>query len=873
MLEQISQTLVGSLDGMIQWLLIAISSWFVLYLARKVHAMHSEQHRQLAFLELTPAANNDKTPDATNQLLIALHGLGGSYTWQDRLLGRRHIYTLEIVASKSEGIRFIMSCDAGSKEAVEHLISSYASDIKVKEVSDPPSHASMRAKILEFRQSAHFAFPLRSHNSFESHDPVGYLTTAMTKLAPDEQMAMQLVIRPIRVRAADSIKRKLMINDDLVSELSRQNSSILGIVPAFVGDLLFGLVDIVSDIFSGGTSKEAYRTKTSEQDHDRQVAKRIKPARTLSSFEQQLVQTISDKVGQPLFAVDIRVRIDVATNERYASRKKSILSALNLYATPGSQALRLRSIKQRFMNRLALHAFQYRLPAFIARHSSILAASELAELYHFPHSLSARTENVIKSLSKTLPAPISLKNGSELDVLIGENVHQGIATPIGLTAAERERHMYIIGGTGNGKTTMMLYSIVQDIRNGKGIAVLDPHGDLAETILGYIPEERIPDVIYLNPDDLAYPIGINLLELPEGLSGDDLLREKDLITESTISVLRKVFSEDDTGGHRIEYILRNTIQTALTMPGSTLFTIFRLLNDSRYRASVVRTLEDQDLKNFWKNELGKAGDFQRVKMAAGITAKIGRFLFSASAKRMLEQERSTINFDDILSSKKILICNFSKGLLGEDTSALFGTTVLAKLQVAALRRARLKQTARQAYYVYVDEFQNFATMSFVQMLSEARKYKLFLTMAEQSTSQQDQQRLVDIILANVGTVVCFRSGSPADEQFLLPLFSPYIEQGDIANLPAYSFYTRIAAVHSQEPLSGMTVLLNDIPNEERATVVVNSSQEQYSRNSVDHSAHISDRARTGSTPPKAAIRRKRPVSKLEQSIANRDAIV
>ena len=214
-------------------------------------------------------------------------------------------------------------------------------------------------------------------------------------------------------------------------------------------------------------------------------------------------------------------------------------------------------------------------------------------------------------------------------------------------------------------------------------------------------------------------------------------------------------------------------------------------------------------------------------MAAGITAKIGRFLFSASARRVLEQEKSTIDFDDILDSGKILICNFSKGLLGEDTSTLFGTTVLAKLQLASLRRARLTQTNRTPYYLYVDEFQNFATMSFVQMLSEARKYKLFLTMAEQSTSQQDQQRLVDIILANVGTVVCFRSGSPADERLVLPLFSPYIDQGEIANLPAYSYYVRIAAVHSQEPMSGVTVLLEDSGDTEIANRVLEHSREKY----------------------------------------------
>jgi len=415
--------------------------------------------------------------------------------------------------------------------------------------------------------------------------------------------------------------------------------------------------------------------------------------------------------------------------------------------------------------------------------------------------------------------------------------------------------MYVIGGTGNGKTTMLKYQIVQDIRNGKGVAVVDPHGDLAEELLGYIPKDRIKDVVYINPDDLSHPVGINLLELPEGLSGDDLLREKDIVTESTVSVLRKIFSDDDSGGHRIEYVLRNTIQTALTMDECNLFTIFRLLNDKKYRKSIVNNLENEDLKIFWKNELGKAGEMQKIKMAAGITSKIGRFLFSASAKRMLEQNKSTVDFDSIMDEKKILICNFSKGLLGEDTSMLFGVTILAKLQLASLRRARQAQSDRSSYYLYVDEFQNFATMSFVQMLSEARKYKLFLVMAEQSTQQQEDQRLVDIILANVGTVVAFRSGSPADERLILPLFSPYMREGEIANLPAYNFYTRITAMDPREPLSGTTVLL-----EGESSLNISSQVKAFSRRAYGSVAKTKEIKK-----PTKRVSRKRVVRKRRTS--------
>ena len=365
------------------------------------------------------------------------------------------------------------------------------------------------------------------------------------------------------------------------------------------------------------------------------------------------------------------------------------------------------------------------------------------------------------------------------------------------------------------------------MKNGKGVAIIDPHGDMAETLLRYVPPERIKDVIYFNPDDLEYPIGLNLLELTPGLTGNELLREKDIITESVVSVFRKIFSEDDSGGHRIEYVLRNAIHTALTVENATLFTILKLLQNDKFRKEVVRKLEDEDLIDFWKNELGKAGDMQKVIMSAGITAKIGRFNSNAAAKLTLGQVKSTIDFEEIMNGGKILICNFSKGLLGEDISELFGITTLAKLQLASLRRARLRQQERRAFYLYVDEFQNFATPSFVQLLSEARKYRLFLTIAEQSTSQQDDQQMVNIIMANVGTVICFRTGNPQDERMLLPLFSPFIEQGEISNLPAFNFYAKLSAIHAQEPLSGHTLLLDGGGSNEASEAAIKHSRSAF----------------------------------------------
>lgn len=259
-----------------------------------------------------------------------------------------------------------------------------------------------------------------------------------------------------------------------------------------------------------------------------------------------------------------------------------------------------------------------------------------------------------------------------------------------------------------------------------------------------------------------------------------------------------------------------------------MFTVLKLLQDARFRNKVVDTLEDESLRDFWKNEIGKAGSMQKVKMSAGITTKIGRFNVNAAARKILGAEKSTLDFQEIIDSGKILICNFSKGLLGEDVSALFGITTLAKLQLASLRRARIGQSLRRPFYLYVDEFQNFATPSFVQMLSEARKYKLYLTMAEQSTSQQKDQ-IINVILANVGTIVCFRTGNPNDEKLLLPLFSPYIAEGEIMSLDAYNFYARLASVKAQEPFSGHTVLIPPAKDDYVARQVKLNSRQRYSQ--------------------------------------------
>jgi len=808
--------LVHTLFAVVPFVAAVVVVWAIRYLYSIIYSLR----RDNILLEITPAAFDDRPMEATSALFSALHSMGHERTFKEKFIGAHSTYSLEIVSSKAKGVRFVIRAPKEQEESVRTLIKSYVHSAKVRRIEDY-ANTAQGCRLFRLSTKKHFAYPLQAHDQLQSHDPIGYIASAMTGLEGDEQIILQTIIQPRRLREAESLRQKILHNENFLPGESHR-SSVGGVLLRIIHTISFGILDLFSTAYDPSINS----AKTTNQrllNHDNQVAKGERPARTLSYFEHELVESISHKLKQPLFKTRIRIAIVATDKNRAKQKKKSLKAAFGLYDVPKYQGLKLTPV------RLATKWLKSQIVTrrLMFRSSMYLASSELASLFHFPNAEASRTDDLVQSLSKTLPAPIAHKSNKEMDVYIGNNQHHGETTPIGLTEAERQRHMYIVGGTGNGKTTMIKYQMMQDIESGKGIALVDPHGDLAEEILGLIPEHRMKDVVYINPDDLDMPVGVNLLELQEGLTGNDLLREKDLVTESTVSVLRKIFSEDDSGGHRIEYVLRNTIQTALTLDSANLFTIFRLLNDKKFRNQTVNKLEDTDLKNFWKQELGKAGDMQRIKMAAGITSKIGRFLFSASARGMLEQDKSTIDFEQIMDEQKILICNFSKGLLGEDTSALFGITILAKLQIASLKRARQQHKDRKSFLLYVDEFQNFATTSFVQMLSEARKYKLFLIMAEQSTQQQDDQRLVEIILANVGTVVAFRSGSPRDEQLIQPLFAPYVDVGELSNLPAYSFYTKINAVDTQEPTSGTTVLLDKEPNREVAARVKDLSRDTY----------------------------------------------
>jgi len=799
---------------------LIIAVLWVIYQGIKLYLSWKEATKPVTLFEVSPPTSTEQSSFTTTQLFTSVHGLLRQRSWLLRLFDVTKSYSFEIASTKEKGIRYVLRLSTEDAQIIKKNLIAYLPGIQVKETNDYLDSSNNLGHVIDIGLTNHFAFPLKKQDNLAEYDPIAYITGTMTKLAEDEMVAVQMVVSPVSRSTAQFVGRLRSLflgKRDVLSELKGSNvagSILLSLVSIALQILLFPL-GLAIWILTGGREGPILSINSLK-------------AQLPDSTYRDIVETqIKQKIDQQLFTVSLRY-LTVSTSYQNRSRiEKGFVAALSPFTNAGYQNLRpKRYFKIHAINNILLWLYRRRLFGFMG--NLILSTSELSDLYHFPYTSITKTENLSKLHSKELPAPLSLKQKTELDIYFANNTYGGTETKIGLTADERRRHVYILGATGTGKSTMLLSMIEQDIKNNKGLSVIDPHGDLIEQILSVIPRDRIKDVVYFNPDDIGYPMGINLLELTPGLNEEDAIREKEFIAESIISVFNKIYT-DKYSGPRMEYILRNTIHTAFTIPDASLFTVYKLLINTSFRKSVVRNLKDENLLDFWKYEFAKAGDYQKVKMISPITNKIGRFLFSPTAKRILEQGKSTINFDTIMNEGKILLCNLAKGKIGEDNSSVFGVLIMAKIQLAALKRARMKPEDRKDFYLYVDEFQNFATPAFAQILSEARKYRLGAILAHQTTSQLEDISLVNITLANTGTVICFRTANPEDERMILPQFQPYITQGEIASLPSYHFYMRLGALNPEEPFSGVTVPVKIEYSQNRVDEVIDSSRKLYAK--------------------------------------------
>lgn len=387
----------------------------------------------------------------------------------------------------------------------------------------------------------------------------------------------------------------------------------------------------------------------------------------------------------------------------------------------------------------------------------------------------------------------------------------------GIKLKDRRQHVYVIGKTGMGKTALLKNLVIQDIQNGRGVGFIDPHGEAAESLLDYVPSSRINDVVYFNPADAEYPIAFNVMEHVEP-------SQRHLVASGLMGVFQKMWP--DVWSARMEYILNNAILALLEYPGSTLLGVNRLLADADYRKKVVDNVTDPVIKVFWTKEFARYSERYEVEATAAIQNKIGQLISAPLIRNIIGQVKTSIDMRKVMDEGKILIVNLSKGRIGEDVSELLGSLVITKLQLAAMSRVTIPEEERKDFFLFVDEFQNFATTSFMNILSEARKYRLDLTLAHQYITQMSDE-VREAVFGNIGTLICFRVGAE-DAEFLEKEFTPEFTAEDLVNLDRFHIYLRLMIDGlTERPFSAKTLPPFPAPGKSQREKIIKISRERY----------------------------------------------
>lgn len=724
----------------------------------------------------------------------------------DRFLYGPPTIVLEIVARNDDMIVFLAGTERRFSDHLEKQIYAHYPDAQVEPVTEytifEPGD-TIRLATMKLARSGHL--PVATYKELEA-DPMQALTGALAKIQKRDAAVIQYILQP----AGHKARRK---GAKAAKQTFRGKRSDVGST-SMLGNL-----------------KKPFEDPQRKQRQQEEMAR-------LTPRAQQRVELVEQKVSQQLFHVNVRVGLSVRDPDEAERVFHAIVGAFAQYDLPDLNSFRAKIVKGQggFLRDLIFRVGRL-------KGASLLSTTEIASLFHFPLPTTG-TPNILWRGAKVAPIPAGLPQSG---VQLGTNVYRGVDAPVFLPDGDRRRHLYMIGQTGTGKTTLFLNMIVQDILAGRGVGVVDPHGDLIEDILKHIPPERQEDVILFDPRDVEHPLGFNMLEVRQE-------SQKDLVVNEVVQILQKLAARlnPESIGPMFEHYLRNSLLALAEDPQATLIDVPRMFVDAPFRASVLSRVTNPTVKQFWEQEFAQSQRGQlSADMLSYVISKLGRFISNQVVRNIIGQAQSSFDVREIMDQKKILLCNLSKGLLGDINSDLLGFVLVSKIQIAALGRADMPEEERTDFYLYLDEFQNFTTDSIATILSEARKYRLNLNLTHQFIEQLDE-KIREAVFGNVGTIVSYRVGVK-DAEFLVKQFHPVFSEYDLVNIERFSAVVRLLVNNTpQRPFSLKVSAPPAGGDAQQREHMRELSRQRYGRSRQAVEAEILERFKVGSTPPPQA---------------------
>jgi hypothetical protein len=567
----------------------------------------------------------------------------------------------------------------------------------------------------------------------------------------------------------------------------------------------------------------SYISKTKKGEADPETAK--------YNVDPKTFEEIENKCSKPGFNTSIRMVVNANTQETADALLTNMVSAFSQFNSEHNSLTKENLRLKKFFMIDFIYRYQ---PVF--GNKSVLSVEELATLWHLPNK-TIETPHIYWLQAKRAPAPAMIpKEG----LYLGKSSYRGVSRPVYISEDDRLRHTYIIGKTGVGKSELLTDMILQDIRAGKGVCFIDPH-DTVEKIMEMIPPERAEDVIYFNPSDVDRPMGLNMIEATTE-------EEKHFVTTSIVGLMYKLYDPHKTGiiGPRFEHAIRNAMLTVMSEPGNTFIEVVRVLTDSKYVQELLPKVTDPIVRRYWTDQIAQTSDFHKSEVLDYIVSKFGRFVTNKMMRNIIGQSESAFNFRKVMDEGKILLINLAKGRIGEENSQFLGLILVPKILIGAMSRQDIPEDQRKPFYLYVDEFQNFATPDFAQILSEARKFGLSLTVANQFIGQMEEE-VKNAIFGNVGTVISFRVGVN-DANYLQHEFQPVFSETDLVNVERFNAYVKTTVNNEPVPPFSMDLTkdmakVKDMRSVKMAEMVKQLSRLKYAKDKNVIEAEVTHRSK------------------------------